>query len=60
MKIRYVGEGEDIKLNVEDAYIGGFFAGMTYNIPDCIGQYLLENYPYLFEKVEEEQQNEEI
>ena len=55
MKIKYVGEGEDVKLNVGDPYIGGFFAGMTYNIPDCIGEYLIENYPYLFEKVEEEE-----
>jgi hypothetical protein len=59
LKIRYVGEGEDVKLSAEDTYIGGFFAGMIHNTPDCIGEYLIENYPYLFEKVEEEQ-NEEI
>ena len=59
MKIRYVGEGEDVLLPVGELYLGSLFGGMAYEVPDKIGEYLIENYPYLFEKVEEEQ-NEEI
>jgi len=59
MKIKYVGEGEYVKIGLGDVSVGDFFAQQTYEIADAFGEALLALYPYLFEKVEENQEEEE-
>jgi len=53
MKIKYVGEGEYVKIGIGDVVVGDFFAQQTYEIADAFAKALLSLYPYLFEKVEE-------
>lgn len=53
MKVKYVGEGEYVKVGIGDVAVGDFFAQQTYEIADAFAEALLSHYPYLFEKVEE-------
>ena len=53
MKVKYIGEGEYVKVGIGDIVVGDFFAQQTCEIVDAFAEALLSLYPYLFEKVEE-------